>query len=171
MTTIIKVGDKEITSYGNAQHSVGGHNRFYQFCEFLGQQRNYGCCSGLVDAYLLGQLKIEKNENGERSLTSCAYAMKSGQCHAVAKRQLEVKLDAAIFYKDKIVHDEELTKPANKNESYWRGWSMVGNALGKEETVAPVKKRVQAVIETPPKPSQPVISYENAINEAINNAN
>jgi len=162
MTETIQLGDKQVPVYGAAHASVGGQNRYYHFCTSNGQQRCYGVCAGMVDAYLEKRRWIMDEDEED----SCAVAMKRGNCQALDKRKLERKLDKAIFYKEKQVFEHHVSTPPEKRDAgYWRGWNQVGASL------ATKSKAVDVV--TPPKPvvapSVSPLSYEAAINSAIQN--
>ena len=142
----IKIGEREVPIHGDAYHSVGGKNHFYQFCQFNGQQRCYGVCAGLVDAYLDRRPWTKEESNNQKS---CINAMKRGNCVSLDKRKLERSLNVSIFFKPKVIVDSTIdtSKPVKKNDSYMRGWNQVGST----------QKRTE----------KPVMTYDNAINKAV----
>jgi hypothetical protein len=75
--------------------------------------------------------------------------MKRGNCVSLDKRKLERSLNVSIFFKPKVIVDSTIdtSKPVKKNDSYMRGWNQVGST----------QKRTE----------KPVMTYDNAINKAV----
>lgn len=164
-TEVIEIGGKTFTKYGVAEHSILGKNRFYQYCDFYNQRRCYSVCAGVVDDFL-SEREWTKSQDSE---SSCIYAMRKGQCTAMPKRQLELKLNASLFYKSREVPEGEPVsrkQDVKQSAGYWIGWNKVGAKIG----AAPQPKTApqsQPQPKTAPQPKTPAVSYADAINEAL----
>jgi len=164
----IKIGEKELTKFGDASHSTKNENRQYVYCTFHEQRRSYCVCAGLVDAYL------EKREWTKEvsSETSCVYAMRRSNCAAMDKRKLERKLNASLFYVERQLLEGEPVKPVKyeKNESYWRGWNQVGDSLKKPRATSEREPISQPSAVQPSSSPIASVSYADAINKALEEA-
>lgn len=119
--------------------SVGGYNRHIFFCEALEQQRFYGVCLHLIDAWKAGRLSDTEGDPND-VYCDCGVAMRRGRCEARDMREKELDAGHAIYYRPllgtlerptKDVTTEQSSDVARSSESYKRGWDAVGQRLGK----------------------------------------
>jgi hypothetical protein len=158
MAETIEIGGKTFLKHGNAEHSVIGKNRFYHHCDFKDQRVCYGVCAGIIDAHIEER---EWTKDPTLSEESCTTAIKRKQCAGLAKRQLERKVDACLFYVPRQEVEGELVKRDNREygSGYQLGWNKVSTTPSKPEAKpAPVNSTQQ---------STTTLSYADAINEAL----
>lgn len=157
MAETIEIAGKTFLKHGNAEHSVIGKNRFYHYCEFKNQRVCYGVCAGIIDAHIEERAWTKDPTLSEES---CTTAIKRKQCAGLAKRQLERKVDACLFYVPKQEVEGEPVKRDSREygQGYQLGWNKVKATPSQSE---PKSAPVNSIKQSTP-------SYADAINEALN---